>query len=99
VANYFRTRNDQGQTVRTDKAATESVADHLERHINDVLAQIEDGWIVGNEICTRWEVTSTGGTYDSCTSRNQGPPPETDDEYLDRHFEQVANDVGSHPPS
>lgn len=99
MANYFRTSNDHGQNVRTDKSATEGIADHLERHINDVVAAIPNGFLVGNELCTRWEITASPGYFDSCTSRDQGPPPETDDEYLDRHFEQVANDVGSHPPS
>lgn len=100
MANYFTTRNDHGQNVYTERnPATEPVPDHLVRHVNQVLAAIPNGFLVGNELCTRWEIHDPPGYYDSCSSRNQGPPQETDDEYLDRHYEQVANDVGNHPPS
>ncbi len=94
MANYFRTLNDQGQNVRTDRNDGETVPDHLVRHVNDVLAAMP-GWIVGLELCTRWETSATA-YFDSCTSRNPG---ETDAEYLDRHFAQVADNVGKHPPS
>ncbi len=98
MTNYYRTLSDGGSGPRrTDQLDTENPGTHLARHLDDVKEGIaNDGWILGNEACVRWNIPTNPYYFDSCLSRS--PMTETDADFLDRLFTQAAGDVANNPP-
>lgn len=90
----------QGKEVQTPSNG-DSPATWLERHIAAVNDAIANGDLViegASRIYTCWPVANQTRPRCLVTIRYNGPPPETDSEFLARHFGEVATDMVSYPP-
>jgi hypothetical protein len=97
MTNYYRTLSDGGSgPFRTDEGSEENPGTHLARHLDELKVMMGEGWILGNEACVRWNIAANPYYYDSCLVRN--PQTQSDADYLDALFTQVAGDVANHPP-
>jgi hypothetical protein len=69
------------------------------RHVERVYEAVNNGDLViagATRLYTSWPVD--GGIYTVCTIRYNGPPPETDQDFLHRHLTEAGNALPSHPP-
>lgn len=86
---YFRTKTDgQESSVRTDTTYKD--------HILALLAAIDNGWLVGSELCMRWWV-SPGDPYyhEHCEDRDTG---QGTNEFLDDYLSGAHEAQQKYPP-
>ena len=89
------------EEVNTPSETGDTTTVWLERHVENVLQAIADGMLpisTASRIYTYWPVDEIPSPRCLVTIRYNGPPLETDTEFLDRHFTDVLSDMGSHPP-
>lgn len=95
MGNYYKTVSDNGQgPVRTDEN-NDSAIDRLERHKEELLEAIANGWIVGAELVLTYLVN--GDPYTAVTISR--PPTESDADFVDRYIEAAVGAITTTPPS
>lgn len=79
----------------------DNVPEWYARHVEAVTTALNNGTLViGNatRIYTSWPTADSPPPYSFCTIRYLGPPPESNNDFVNRHMQEVAADFSSHPP-
>lgn len=91
----------QQHTVSTSHETGDTAAQWLGKHVDRVRKAIQDGNFpidTAARIATNWPTDVGPSPHERITIRRTGPPPETDSQFLDRHFAEVAADMVNYPP-
>jgi hypothetical protein len=78
---------------------SETGGEWFARHVERVFAAVNNNtFVIGNatRLYTSWPTET--GTHTVTTIRYLGPPPESNNDFLNRHLEDAAADVPNFPP-
>lgn len=84
------------EPISTPCGRGQNAADWLQSHKERVHEANDEGWQIGAGLTTSW--MSANGKQTATDMRYLGPPEETDDEVIDRHFDNVATKMIANPP-
>jgi hypothetical protein len=80
----------------------DTVPEWYARHVERVFAAANNGSFVvtgASRLYTTWPlVDPPPATYTHLSIRYNGPPPESDNDFLNRHLTEVPGEFTSHPP-
>lgn len=81
----------------TGQVAAQWLANHADR-VAEAITSGELPLSTSSRIYTYWPVDEIPSPRCLVTIRYNGPPPESDGDLLNRHFQEIAADMATHPP-
>lgn len=80
----------------------DNVPEWYARHVERVVEAANGGTLVltgATRLYTTWPLVDPPPPfYTHLTIRYNGPPPESNNDFLNRHLQEVAGEFSSHPP-